>query len=282
MAGSSNIKNFLTIDVEDYYHVSAFEHLIGHEKWDDYDSRVVDSTKAILDMLDQTGIKATFFVLGWIAERYPDLVRDIHGRGHEIGCHSYYHRLIYNISPEEFKNDTQRSKDVLEQITGEAVLGYRAPSYSITDNTLWALDILEDTGFKYDSSIFPIVHDRYGIPDAPRFMYKLPKNNLIEYPISTAVLSGIRFPVSGGGYFRLFPYNFTKWMLGNINRTEGQPFVFYIHPWEVDPLQPRINGTGLISRFRHYVNLQKTLSRFRKLLLDFEFVPISGSNNIND
>lgn len=276
---NNQISNYLTIDVEDYYQVSAFEGIIGHEKWGNYGSRIVKNTDTLLDMLDQYNVKATFFVLGWIAEKFPHLVKDIHSKGHEIGCHSYLHRLIYNLSPGEFREDTRRAKDILEQITGSTVSGYRAPSYSITKNSMWALDILRELGFKYDSSIFPVYHDRYGIPDAPRFKYILSDNDLTEYPISTSLIFGKKVPVAGGGYFRFFPYAFTKYLLEKINEKEKQPFIFYIHPWEIDPEQPRINGVGIIARFRHYNNLSRTLNRFRRLLEDFSFVPIKDINN---
>lgn len=268
------ISNYLTIDVEDYYHVSAFENIIGYQRWNDYYPRVTINTRVVLDILDEHKVKATFFILGWVAEKFPSLVRDIYERGHEIACHSYLHRLVYNMSPAEFKRDTARSKDTLEQISGNAVLGYRAPSYSITKKSLWALDILEELGFTYDSSIFPIVHDRYGIPDAPRFKYKLANNNMVEYPISTSLFCGMKLPVSGGGYFRLFPYSFTRMVLRKINNKEKRPFVFYLHPWELDPEQPRIKKTGMISKFRHYNNLNKTAWRFQQLLADFKFQPI--------
>lgn len=274
-----NITNYLTIDVEDYYHVSAFERVVGHKNWDSYESRIETNTKVILDMLDSYEVKATFFVLGWIAQRFPNLVKDIHGRGHEIGCHSFYHRLIYNLSPDEFMKDAKKAKDVLEQITGRPVSGYRAPSYSIIKETLWALDILEELGFKYDSSIFPIFHDRYGIFNSPRFRYKLPNNNLMEYPITTSVFLGLKIPVSGGGYFRLLPYNLTRMFLGRINQKEKQPFVFYLHPWEIDPAQPRIEGLSAFSKFRHYNNLDRAAGRFKSLLKDFKFVPINHSIN---
>ena len=271
--------NYLTIDVEDYYHVSAFEHTVGHKKWDHYTSRIERNVRIILDILEDKNIQGTFFVLGWIAEKYPELVKDIHNRGHEIGCHSYYHRLIYNLTPEEFREDTRRAKDILEQIIGCKVSGYRAPSYSLTKNSMWALDILQELGFKYDSSIFPVYHDRYGIPEAPRFKYILPDNDLTEYPISTSLIFGKKVPVAGGGYFRLFPYAVTKYLLEKINQKENQPFIFYIHPWEIDPEQPRINGAGIISRFRHYNNLSRTLERFRRLLEDFDFRPIKDTNS---
>jgi len=275
MVSNSLTKNYLTIDVEDYYQVSAFEQIVGYDKWDNYTSRVVNNTKAILDILERHNVKATFFTLGWTATKFPELVKEINGKGHEIGCHSYYHRLIYNLSPKEFREDTKKAKDILEQITGNKVLGYRAPSYSITERSLWALDILQELGFEFDSSIFPIYHDRYGIPDTPRFKYKIPDHDLIEYPISTFNLFGQKIPVSGGGYFRLFPYRFTKMALKKINLQEKRPFVFYLHPWEMDPEQPKFHNASLLSKFRHYNNLTKTAERFGKLLQDFSFKSIT-------
>jgi len=273
------IQNYLTVDVEDYYQVSAFEPLVGLSKWDQYPSRVVKNTRTILQALDRNNTKATFFVLGWIGERHPELVKEIVASGHPIGCHSYQHHLIYTLSPQEFRKDTRRAKDVLEKISGKPVSGYRAPSYSITQQSLWAYDILEELGFKYSSSVFPIHHDRYGIPDAPRFKYKVPGHDMIEYPISTARYLGRNIPVSGGGYFRIFPYPFTKMALSKINKRENQPFVFFIHPWETDPDQPKMKDASVLSRFRHYTNLSKTAERFEKLLNDFEFIPIPEKQN---
>ncbi|MBC8549568.1 MAG: DUF3473 domain-containing protein [Nitrospira sp.] len=273
------MNNYLTIDVEDYFQVSAFEKNIGHSRWSEYDCRVKDNTKKLLDVLEASGVNATFFVLGWVAQKFPELVKEIHAKGNEIACHSYYHRLVYNLTPEEFREDTRLAKDVLEQIIGETVNGYRAPSYSITKKSLWAFDILEELGFQYDSSVFPIIHDRYGIADSPRFQYKLSGYNLIEYPISTTPFIGYNLPVAGGGYFRLFPYWFSKRALHAVNRREKKPFMFYIHPWEIDSGQPRVTGAGLVSNFRHYVNIDKTLMRFQRLINDFEFDTISASLN---
>jgi len=270
------VTNYLTIDVEDYFQVAAFEKKITPDEWPQYQSRVNNNTRKILDILDKRHTKATFFIVGWIAEKHPELVREISRRGHEIGCHSYRHQRITALSKDAFRDDTKRSKDILESIIGRKVLGYRAPSYTITKRTLWALDILVELGFEYDSSIFPIYHDTYGIPDAPRFSYKHDGLDLIEYPISTALILGRKVPVSGGGYFRLFPYWFTKRALQSINTQEKQPFVFYIHPWEIDPDQPRIENISLKSRFRHYNNLSRTNDRFDKLLTDFQFGPIQG------
>lgn len=269
--------NYLTIDVEDYFQVAAFEDIINSESWASMECRVERNTDVILDILARYGVQATFFVVGWIAEKYPALVQAINRHGHEIGCHSYLHRKIYDLTPEEFREDTRRAKNILEDITGTFVSGYRAPSYSITKKSLWALDILEELGFEYDSSIFPIYHDNYGIPDAPRFEYKLPNNNMTEYPISTSLFMGRKIPVAGGGYFRLFPYWFTKMCLKTINIRENRPFIFYLHPWEIDSSQPRMKQAKLLSKFRHYNNLNKTAERFARLLEDFSFGPIQPS-----
>lgn len=268
------MENYLTIDVEDYFQVSAFEKNINVDQWEGLESRVVSNTDCILETLDEFGVKATFFIVGWVAEKYPELVRSIRRRGHPIGCHSYLHQKVYTLTPAAFREDTYKAKSLLEDIAGQPVLGYRAPSYSITRKSLWALEILADLGFTYDSSIFPIVHDNYGIPHSPRFPYPHQHVNLYEYPISTAMILGRTVPVSGGGYFRLFPYWFTRWALDSINTKEGQPFVFYLHPWEVDPDQPRIEHASLLSRFRHYNNLAKTQKRFKRLLKDFAFRPL--------
>ncbi len=271
---SAGIINYLTIDVEEYFQVAAFEDIINVSDWDKYESRVSHNTSSILSFLDHYNVKATFFIVGWIAEKHPDLVRLIQKAGHEIGCHSYLHRKVYDLTPEEFRIDTKKAKDLLENITGKKVLGYRAPSYSITKKSLWALDILEELGFSYDSSIFPVYHDNYGIPDAPRFCYRHPEHALTEYPISTALFFGRQIPISGGGYFRLFPYWFTKMGLVSINKKEKQPFIFYLHPWEIDPSQPRFQNAGLLSKFRHYNNLERTSARLEQLLQDFSFGPI--------
>lgn len=275
----SSIKNYLTIDVEDYFQVAAFEDIISPSSWDSMEQRVEQNTSCILDILARYDIKATFFVVGWTAERFPELVRKIKAAGHDIGCHSYHHKKIYDLTPEEFRQDTKQAKEILEDITGEEITGYRAPSYSITRKSLWALDILEGLGFKYDSSIFPIVHDNYGIPDAPRFEYRLPDHDMMEYPISTAPFMGRKIPIAGGGYFRLFPYWFTRMALKKINNREKKPFIFYLHPWEIDPAQPRMKHARALSRFRHYNNLDKTEKRFARLLEEFEFGPIPTSTN---
>jgi polysaccharide deacetylase family protein (PEP-CTERM system associated) len=365
--------NILTIDLEDYYQVSAFEGTVKREDWDKHESRIERNTYRLLEILAEagraqsaqrsanelapcasevlpqasnlqpetsdpsaagsdsspctpdvsSGVKATFFCLGWIGERYPGLIREIENQGHEIACHSYDHQLVYNMTPEEFRQDIRRSKKILEDIVGTEVIGYRAPSYSITHKSLWAFQILAEEGFRYDSSIFPIHHDRYGIPNAPRFpflvdlnggshprfvpfsphpepctlsrepgplhpapnalrhgsdpctLHPAPSTLLMEFPLSTIRLGRFNFPISGGGYFRLIPYPFIRKGLGLINEAERKSFVFYVHPWEFDPGQPRFNNSGMLSRFRHYINLKKTESKWNRLLKDFRFLSIA-------
>jgi polysaccharide deacetylase family protein (PEP-CTERM system associated) len=313
--------NALTIDVEDYFQVHAFSRIVSLTDWDRLECRIERNTERLLDLLDSADAgrsaaccRATFFVLGWIAERYPCLIRRIRGRGHEVACHGYAHQIIYTQTHEEFRADVRKAKSVLEDVIGEPVIGYRAPSYSITDRTLWAIDILIEEGFKYDSSIFPIRHDFYGFPDAPRFPFRISRNgtgkvefseldgkaspeqgriasvrspsllhpspppehsgSLVEFPISTVRVFGQNFPVSGGGYFRLFPYPLIESALKRINQKEKMPFIFYIHPWELDGEQPRLPNASLRSRFRHYVNLSKTEARLRSLLEQFAFAPV--------
>jgi polysaccharide deacetylase family protein (PEP-CTERM system associated) len=265
--------NALTIDVEDYYHVSGFEAVIRRADWDSYESRVEGNTNRLLDLLDAHHTRATFFVLGWVAERHPHLVRAIHARGHEVASHGYAHQRVYTQSPAQFRQETQHSLRLLEDLIGDRIHGYRAASYSITKESLWALDILGEEGFTYDSSIFPIRHDRYGIPGYPRFCHVLDGHGggrLIEFPISTMRVAGTNVPIAGGGYFRLFPYGLISWGLRSINHRERQPALIYLHPWEIDPAQPRIQA-GAVARFRQYVNLQKTEARLCRLLQDFRF-----------
>ena len=265
--------NALTVDVEDYFQVSAFANNVDVSDWKHMESRVVQNTQKTLDIFKSHNVKATFFVLGWVAELYPNLVRAIANDGHEVACHGYSHQLIYNQSPDTFREETIRAKNLLEDQIQESVSGYRAASYSITNKSLWALDILAEAGFEYDSSIFPVHHDRYGIPDSPKFPYQLTTPtgmSLIEFPLSTADIFGYELPIAGGGYFRLYPYVFSKYGLNRINRKNSEPFIFYLHPWEIDPEQPRIK-TNLLSRFRHYNNLDKCELRLNKLLKDFRF-----------
>ena len=267
------IPNALTIDVEDYYHVAALAPSISRNSWDERESRVVDNTRKLLAIFEEFDVRATFFVLGWVAERHPHLVKEIAACGHEIGSHGFSHRVVYEQSPEEFREETRRSKDLLENLIGSEVLGYRAASFSITSKSLWALDILVELEFAYDSSIFPVRHDRYGIPDAERAPHRIstPKERSIaEWPLSTAQVLGCRLPLAGGGYFRLLPYWFSRWGLASINTRERRPFIFYLHPWEIDPAQPRVPA-GWLSRFRHYTNLEKCEERLRRLLHEFRF-----------
>lgn len=273
--------NALTIDVEDYFQVGAFDSVISRREWDSYPLRVGDNTYRILEILDEFSVKATFFVLGWVAERLPSLVRSIAARGHEVACHGYGHELVFRIGPERFRDDVQNAKALIEDITGSPVRGYRAPSYSITAESLWAYDILVEVGFTYDSSVFPVYHDVYGIPDSPRFPHVLQTRSgaLWEFPMTTYPLSfagrHANLPVAGGGYFRLLPVAWTCAALKAVNEKEGMPVVFYLHPWEFDPKQPRIEGVGLKSRFRHYLNLDRTEPRFRRLLSELPFATMS-------
>lgn len=267
--------NALTIDVEDYYHVTAFEKYIKKEEWERLPSRVVDNTLRVLDMADEYSVKATFFVLGWVAERAPQLVRRIEERGHEIACHGYAHGLVYNMGRKAFREDVRRAKALLEDCSGRAVSGYRAPSYSITRKSLWALEVLVEEGFSYDSSIFPIIHDIYGIPGAERHPHGIETASGVirEFPISTLKFGRYRLPIAGGGYLRLLPAGLIKKGIDHINRKEGRPAVVYFHPWEIDPDQPRIKA-GLKSRFRHYLNLEKTEGKIKYLLEGLKFRPM--------
>lgn len=268
--------NALTVDVEDYFHVSAFSSVIHRQDWDLYKCRVEANTRALLELFARRDVRATFFVLGWVAERYPELIREVAAQGHEIACHGLSHELVYRQTPEVFREETYRAKSVLEDVVQVPVAGYRAASYSIVKQSRWALDVLVDLGFKYDSSIFPVRHDRYGIPDAPRRPYKMSFDGgaeLVEFPLSTYRIGSYQLPVSGGGYFRLFPYAFTRHALRRINRREKLPFIFYLHPWEIDPAQPRVRA-GAFSRFRHYNNLDRCYSRLESLLSDFRFASV--------
>jgi polysaccharide deacetylase family protein (PEP-CTERM system associated) len=272
LAQSDEIVNAMTIDVEDYFHVSVFDGLVPRDQWNVLDSRVCSNTERLLDIFADAGVTATFFVLGCVAERFPALVKRIAGLGHEVASHGYAHRLIYDQTPEAFRDDVRRAKALLESAAGCRVDGFRAPSYSITPRTLWALDVLIEEGYRYDASIFPIRHDRYGIPLSPRHPYVLPRESgsIVEAPASTVRIGPVNLPVAGGGYFRLLPYFWTRWGIARINRQERRPAIFYLHPWEVDPGQPRLEA-GRLGRLRHYRNLDKTEVRLRRLLQDFRF-----------
>jgi polysaccharide deacetylase family protein (PEP-CTERM system associated) len=263
--------NAFTVDVEDYFQVTAFETTISRATWDDLPSRVVESTQRLLGLLARHEVRGTFFVLGWVARKFPGLVREIHAAGHEIGSHSFWHRLIYTQSAAEFRADLRQSKELLEDITGTPVTAFRAPSFSITRRSLWALQVLVEEGFTTDSSVFPTRHDRYGIPGARPDIHTLntPAGPLLEFPPSVARWSRMALPAGGGGYFRLYPYSLTRGLLGHINRRERRPFMFYVHPWEVDPEQPRLGVGSPWSRFRHYVNLASTERKLDRLLREF-------------
>jgi polysaccharide deacetylase family protein (PEP-CTERM system associated) len=270
-----SVVNAMTIDVEDYFHVSVFDGLVPRSQWDHLESRVCANTARLLEIFRDAGVKGTFFVLGWIAAKFPTLVRDIAAEDHEIASHGYAHRLIYDQTPATFREDVRKAKAVLENAARCKVLGYRAPSYSVTPQTLWALDILIEEGYTYDASIFPIRHDRYGIPVSPRHPYMLARagGTLLEAPASTVAWGLLNLPIAGGGYFRILPYAWTRWGITRLNRSEGRPAIFYLHPWEIDPEQPRLQA-GVLSRFRHYRNLEKTEGRLRQMLRDFAFAPL--------
>lgn len=269
--------NALTIDVEDYFHVSGFEGCVTRSQWDDFPLRVADNTHRLLDILATADVRGTFFVLGWVAERRPDLVKDIRAAGHEVASHGFWHRLIYRQTPAEFRADVRQARDVLQDILGEAVTAYRAPSFSITRASLWALDVLAEEGFLVDSSIYPARHDRYGIPEAPLEPHRVerPAGTLWEFPPPVHRVLGRPTPVGGGGWFRLYPYALTRRWLGAINRA-GRPFAAYLHPWEIDPEQPRLSP-GRMAAFRHYVGLRRTKGRLTTLLRDFRFGTLSES-----
>jgi polysaccharide deacetylase family protein (PEP-CTERM system associated) len=268
--------NAFTVDVEDYFHVAALASAIPRHSWSDREYRVERNTECLLELLAERGVHGTFFVLGWVAERSPGLVRTIAAAGHEVACHGYSHELIYRQSRQEFREETVRAKGLLEDAIGRAVLGYRAASFSVVRDTLWALDELIDLGFRYDSSIFAIRHDRYGISDAspvPGNVTAPSGRSILEFPMAPASFFGLKIPVTGGGYFRIFPYRLTLAGLRRINAA-GRPFAFYLHPWEIDPEQPRVS-VGTLSRFRHYTNLARCEERLRRLLGEFAFGPMN-------
>jgi polysaccharide deacetylase family protein (PEP-CTERM system associated) len=271
-APAGGVVNAMSVDVEDYFQVNAFDAVVPRARWDSLESRVCGNTERLLAMFDSAGVTATFFVLGWVAERFPSLVTAIAAHGHEIASHGYAHRLIYDQTPAAFRDDVRRAKDLLETAAGVHVDGYRAPSYSVTTQTLWSLDVLIEEGYRYDASIFPIKHDRYGIPSAPRHPYVLTRDggSLVEAPASTVRCAGVNLPIAGGGYFRILPYAWTRWGMRRLNQREGRPAIFYLHPWEIDPSQPRFEA-GWLSRFRHYRNLDQTEPRLQQLLQDFRF-----------
>lgn len=273
------IRHILSVDVEDYFQVEAFADEIPRNTWEDWPSRVVKNTRRILNLFEQHGAKGTFFFVGWVAKRFPGLVREVQAQGHELACHSYWHRRVCFLAPSEFREDVRISKDAIEQAAGVPVYGYRAPCWSINKDSLWALDILAEEGFRYDSSIYPIHHDLYGVPGAPRHAYVYQCHNgraLTEIPPPTVRIAGVNFPGAGGGYFRIFPFSYTEWIFRTFERNYRKPVVTYFHPWEVDPEQPRVSAS-LKSRFRHYTNLGIVAKRLDLLLQRHSFQPIAAA-----
>jgi polysaccharide deacetylase family protein (PEP-CTERM system associated) len=268
------IINAFTVDVEDYFHVEAFSNAIARDSWSRLEYRCVRNVERMLEMLAERDVRGTFFILGWVAERSPELVKKIAAAGHEIACHGYSHQLVYRQTRDVFTNETRRAKELLEDLSGKPVLGYRAASFSITKVSMWALDVLIDLGFTYDSSVFPVRHhDNYGVPEAPLGPCRLRApsgRTLIEVPLSVADIGGLRVPVSGGGYFRLLPYWLSRAGMRHIEAQGNRPVIFYVHPWEIDTDQPRVSA-GLVSRLRHYNNIDRCEARLRRLLQDFEF-----------
>jgi polysaccharide deacetylase family protein (PEP-CTERM system associated) len=280
-AFGGGIVNAMTVDVEDYFHVSAFDSVVSRARWDTFDSRVSQNTDRLLELFALANVRGTFFILGWVAERFPALIRRIADLGHEVASHGYDHQLLYMLTPRQFRDDIRAAKAAIENAAGVRVEGFRAPSYSVVESSMWTLDVLIEEGFTYDSSIFPIHHDRYGIPDAPRHPYVIRRaaGSLLEVPGSTVRLGRVNLPIAGGGYFRQFPYAWTKWGIDRVNRVEHQPVTFYTHPWELDPEQPRI-PVGAATRVRHYRGLERTSARLTRLLQDFRFDSISSALNL--
>lgn len=262
--------NALTIDVEDYFQVSAFTPVIARSNWEKIPCRVERNIDRILALLDERQIQATFFTLGWIAERYPEMIKRIVHNGHELASHGYAHHRVTELDQKQFQSDIVYSKKLLEDIGSVAVIGYRAPSFSINGQNLWALDCLEAAGYQYSSSIYPVIHDHYGMPEAPRFAFRPSQSGqLLELPVTTVRMLGRNFPVGGGGYFRFWPYCLSRWFLQAVNQNDQQSAIFYFHPWEIDPDQPRVKGIGFKTRFRHYVNLGRMEARLRLLTQQF-------------
>jgi len=274
------ITNALTVDVEDYFQVSALAPFIARDRWDSIPCRVEANVDRLLQRFADSGAKATFFTLGWIAERHPQVVRRIVDAGHELASHGYGHQRASELSREAFSHDVVSAKKILEDIAGLPVIGYRAPSFSIGKDNLWAFDVLKEAGYVYSSSVYPVQHDHYGMPDAPRFPYAV-RDGLTELPITTVRALGRNLPAGGGGYFRFAPYGVSRWAIDRFNRDEQAPAIFYMHPWEIDPQQPRVPGPGLKTRFRHYVNLHRTEDRLARLLGDFRWGRMDRVFNIS-
>lgn len=265
----------MTVDVEDYFHASAFDRGVSRASWDQLESRVVPNTRRLLDLFSAHDVRGTFFVLGWVAEKFPSLVKEISAAGHELASHGYHHQLVYLLTPSQFREDVRRSKSTIEDIAGVAVRGYRAPSFSIVKQSLWALDVLIEEGFSYDASIFPIRHDRYGIADAPRHAHMIQRasGSILELPSSTVRVGQTNYPIAGGGYFRLFPYAMTKWGITQVNTADLQPVMLYVHPWEVDREQPRLPAS-MATQLRHHVGMSTTIDKLNRVMDDFSFGPV--------
>lgn len=270
MTSGGPTANALTIDVEDYFQVSALAPYISRDRWEDVPCRVERNVELILDLLSEADAKATFFTLGWVAERYPHIVRKIARGGHEVASHGYGHLRASDQTPAEFLADIRSAKELLEDLSGQEVRGYRAPSFSIGQQNLWAFDCIAQAGYRYSSSVYPVRHDHYGMPNAPRFPYQATAG-LVELPLTTSRVLNSNVPAGGGGYFRLLPYSASRWLIKRVNETDHKPAIFYFHPWELDPEQPRVAGVNAKTRFRHYVNLHRTLGRLRRLLGDFDW-----------
>jgi len=267
----SQPRNAMTVDVEDYFQVSAFERYIGRDEWDQRECRVERNVDRILELFERHGVKATFFTLGWIAERYPTMIHRLVEQGHELASHGWSHVRVTQQGPEDFRQDVIRTKSLLEDLSGKEILGYRAASYSIGADNLWALDVLQHIGHSYSSSIYPIKHDLYGMPDAPRFAFRPVDGDFLEFPVTTVRVGGKNLPCGGGGWFRLVPYAGMRWAMRRVNRIDGESAIFYFHPWEIDPGQPRQRGLDSKTRFRHYLNLERMERRLDRLLADFDW-----------
>jgi polysaccharide deacetylase family protein (PEP-CTERM system associated) len=268
---SDRPRNAMTVDVEEYFQVAAFERQVRRGDWDRFPTRVATNTSRVLDLFAEHDVRATFFVLGWVAERHPELIARMVRDGHEVASHGYDHTRATELDRDAFRQDVLRTKGILEDRTGKPVRGYRAPSYSIGERNLWALDVLHESGHQYSSSIYPIRHDLYGMPAAPRFAFRPRVDSILELPVTTVEVAGRKLPAGGGGYFRLLPYSAYCWALRRVNTRDRQPGIFYFHPWEVDPEQPRMPNAPLRSRFRHYVNLDTMEARLRRLVREFDW-----------
>jgi len=270
----SNMQNAMTVDVEDFFQVSALEPYIPRNSWQNYTSRVEAKTDRILELFEQYDAKATFFTLGWVAAHYPDLIKRIVRQGHDLASHGWDHKRVTELNRKEFSEDVKKSKRILEDVSGTEINGYRAPSYSFTKENDWAHDVLLEQGYLYSSSVAPIQHDLYGIPNAPRFSFECANNNILELPITTTRLAGKNIPCGGGGWFRLYPYPISTWAINRVNTKDKNAAIFYFHPWEIDPQQPRIKGISVKTRFRHYQNLEKMEHKIVRLLKDFSWSSI--------